>query len=1110
MRKGASDTACTLEFILGRAGTGKTRALFERVRAALASGGECFVIVPEQATFETERRLAEFLSGGLFACTVTSWSGLSRRVLDSLGVRRAFLSPQGRLMLLRRSADFCAKDLTVFRRTAGLPGFPAEMADLISRFKRCGMGAEDVLAASRSFEPGAPLCDKLHDISVVFADCERRCADRYLDPEDMMNEMLRRMDASVLKGAHVFIDGGSTLHEQAYPVFAGLLKNAASVTVALTVDFASRDRELFAPEARAFTRLTDVAREQGAAYTVTELAERKRGSTPATAHAERELFAFPSAEYPGIPEGLSLYIAPDRMDEVVNAAEHIAAAAKGGMRYRDMAVIVSDLKGYVPTAARIFGAYGIPYFTDVKRSLATHPAARLILSALSAAEHGFDAENVLEAVKTGFLPVTPEEAERFENHLLASGAQGKRLAEPFTDEAEELEDCRRRIMEPLVRFRDALRSGSCEERARAVYAFMEELDVCGQQRELCARLHAEGRFREEEENAQVVNTIFEVLDQLYVIMGGEAIGLKRFTAVVKEGFASYEVGMIPTTCDQVLVGSMDRTRSREVKLLIVLGMNDGLFPKKRSDDGVIDDADLKKLRAHGFELWQNTKSLSQSDALTVYSALAMATEEIVFSYPVSIAGSGAMDAPAAPARLVQDIRRVFPLIPVTDGTKARLPRANEELAFRSLFGRLRRMIDTGVYDEEAAELYAWFSRSPEYRGALACLSRGLFSSDEVSPLGRDLAKKLYGGSLRGSASRLEAFNSCPFRHFMQYGMEAKERDERREKATDLGSFYHEALETYVRYVMDSGLDWREIDDGKTFEILDEIIPPIMYRRNGYLLYDTARQRARLVSVLETVRYTCCAVTRHIARGAFRPLGCEVTFGRAESMFPPLKITAGEATFFISGVIDRVDSAAEGGRTMRRIIDYKSGGKDFAFAELAAGLQLQLPLYAAAIEAADTVGMYYMPIRDIEPESDGSGEAVKELTDKLMERFRLSGLSLSDPEVIAATDDFDKASSVISAKRGRDGEAAGAGLVRGEEMMYVMESARRKAAATLRSIFDGEAGVRPTRLVKGGKTACRYCPYGDVCRFDPDLSPSGYRDIYPMSADAFFGRDRGGS
>ncbi|MBR0135789.1 MAG: PD-(D/E)XK nuclease family protein [Clostridia bacterium] len=1098
-----------LEFILGRSGTGKTETIISRIAELKASGSdaECFVIVPEQASFETERRLAGALSGGLFSVTVTSWSGISRRVLDDLGDRRAFLSDQGRVMLLRRCADECAKDLTVFKRSALFEGFPAACDELIRKFKRCGFSSADIGEAAEKLEEGLPLRDKLSDISVIFSDLERRCESRYIDPEDMMNEMLRRMGESRLRGAHVFIDGGDTVNEQAYPVFSGLLDCAASVHIALNCDLSSRDRSVFSPELRIFERLKKTAEQAGAEYSITRLTERKRPGTPAIRHLERELFSFPYKAFEGIPEGLSISIRADRSDEVTEAAETILKAAENGMRFCDMAVIVSDMAGYTPFITRIFSEYGIPFFTDVKRSLTTHPAAQLILSALKAAESGFGIESVIEAVKTGYLDITPEEAERFENYLLFKGFYGSSLARPFPEDGAELEDIRVRVMEPLTAFREQVRVGSCEARTRAIHSFLEALDVYSKQRALCEELHKNGQFLEEEENAQIVNTIIEVLDQLFVIMGDEDIGLKRFSAVVKEGFSSYEVGVIPTTCDQVLVGSMDRTRSREVKLLYVLGMNDGLFPVRRADDGVIDDGDLKRLSEHGYELWRSSKSLSEGDLLTVYSALAKATERIVFSYPVSVTGSG--DA-ALPCALVGSVKRVFPMIPVYEGILDPGVRSNEKAAFASLAKRLRRLVDTGSSDEETARLWSYFSRSPEYRERLMRIASACFGDAELKPFGTELAKKLYGTSIYGSASRLETFNSCPFRHFMQYGIGAKERRLHRMEQTTKGSFRHAALEAYVNYVVENGLDWKEIDDEKTFEILREIIPPIMNAEGSGMLYDTARQRHELVTIVETIKYTCCAITRHIAAGSFRPSGCEVSFGKPDSLFPPIVITSSDGTAFrITGVIDRIDSFTNSaGNTMSRVVDYKSYKKEFDYAHLNAGLQLQLPLYAAAIDAAETVGMYYMRVMDIPPVTSENGEVVKVLTDELMTQFKLNGVSLRDEEVIAATDEFDKSSLVINARRLNSGEIVCRGFADRDEYALVIETARKRSAAALERIFEGADEVSPYEAVYNSKdNSCGYCPYGDVCRFDPDLSPKGFRRLYRISPDTFFGREK---
>lgn len=1094
-----------LEFILGRAGTGKTRELYSRIAALKASdaNAECFVIVPEQATFETERELSERLSGGLFGCTVTSWKDAARRTLDLVGERRAFLSAEGRIMLVRRAVDKVAKDLTVFKKSAEHRGFPTECDTLIAKFKRCSFTAEDVLRAADSFFDGEPIKGKLKDIGVIYSELEERLEGRYLDSEDMMRELVLRMGESPLSGAHIFIDGGDTVHEYVYPVFAALLENAASVTIAMTLDRSSRDAALFSEDAFIFSKLKAVAEERGAECTVTELTERKRPGTDALKHLERELFAPYPRKFDPEPEGMSIFMAPGRLDEVAEAAERIRRASDR-MRFGDMTVIVSDMEGYAPIIQRVFPTYGIPYFADVSRSLLTHPAARLILSALEAARSGFEMRDVIETVKTGYFDITDDETELFENCLLRTGASGRKLLEPFTDDDAELEDVRRRVMTPLAAFKDALADQAAESRTRAIHAFMESLDVYGKQKELCQRLHGEGRYREENENAQVVNTILEVLDQLFVIMGGETVGLKRFISVVREGFEAHGVGMIPSTCDQVLVGSYDRTRSREVKLLIVLGMNDGLFPKPRKDDGVIDDSDLRLLKSKGFELWRSSDSLSASDAAAVYQALSKATEEIVFSYPVSITGASRMDKPAEQCRILSTVRSIFKKIPVIDGVFSERTGSNGEFAFLSLSRKLRAMADSGSPDPEAAELLSWFRSQREYRPMLDAITDGLLKRNGAAPLGRELASRLYGRLMYGSSSRLEAFNGCPFRHFMQYGLEAAERDERREKKTELGSFYHEALEAYVRFVMDSGLDWKDIDDEKTFAILRDIIPPIMYRKGSRLLYDTARQRARLDKVVETVKYTCLAVTRQIQRGSFRPEGCEVSFGRKDSVYPPLRIEAGGAVFYISGIIDRIDRSGE----MSRIIDYKSNGKDFDYAALLSGLQLQLPLYAAAIDSSETVGMYYMPVKDIPPAMDENGDVKKELTDELMKSFMLNGIMLKDAEVLAATDEDASSPTVVGMKVGKDGEVSGEGLVTADEFGFAVDFAKRKAANTLSNILDGDISISPAlqKTPKGDRLHCKICPYADVCLYDPELDPEGAREIYPVKADVFFKRE----
>ena len=332
--------------------------------------------------------------------------------------------------------------------------------------------------------------------------------------------------------------------------------------------------------------------------------------------------------------------------------------------------------------------------------------------------------------------------------------------------------------------------------------------------------------------------------------------------------------------------------------------------------------------------------------------------------------------------------------------------------------------------------------------------------------------------------------------------------------------------------MDAGLDWAELTDDDIADILREIMPKLIKEYKNGILLETARQRAKLVEMQETIMATCCAVTRQIARGSFRPSGSEVRFGSSEGLLPALKIRLDNGmTFYIGGIIDRIDTwremTPEGEIAHSRIIDYKTGGKRFDFAEVKAGLQLQLPLYAAAVAAGDrlkdnerfidaadelykrgvfgdTVGMYYMPIKDIAPEETEDG-AAKVFREELMKDFRLSGVSLKDPAVAAATEEFEKRSSVIGASYDKDGELVGEGLLEEYEYKKLVADAERMAAATLKRIADGEAAVSPIKKTGDQRSACTYCPYGSVCRFDPDPGADKYRSIPRLGADGYFQR-----
>lgn len=1075
--------AAAVYFILGRAGSGKSRYLRSRIRALLEAGEPVRCIVPEQFTYEAERQLAE---EGIAGAPVYSFTTLARRALEEQGDGRVFLSPQGKRMAVRKALEELQQSLYAFGRVRNTPGFAQACAQLFTRFKRSEISPDRLLEAAQGLPEGDLLGDKLRDLARLYGETEGYLQGRYLDEEDGFAAFCAALPASSFAGKHIVLDGIEFKGQQTWRALGILMDVAASLYIALRLDpMPGRDSGLFAGEARALSRLSAMAEERGCPLCTVPLPNPEfppRAAVPMLAHLEQEAFAFPFTAYGGQAAGsIRLFAALDREGEAAAAAEAVLACARDGIRYRDMAVIAGD-PAYMGPLERAFSARGIPFFSDARHKLADFAAPRLLIAALRCVSRGFVQNDLLDLMKTGLCGVGREEAEYLENHLLAWGLRGQALSRPLgqPDAPPQAEEARQRLMEPLLRLRDALAgAATAAGKTEALFAYMEELDLYGQLQARTAALEEAGELERMEENAQVYAHILTVLDQLHAILGETPLSTRRYLAIFQEGLNAYEIGAIPATADQVLLGSLDRTRARDLRALFILGANEGKFPPDTPDDGVIDDEELAKLEALGLPRWENTRELAQAANMDLYGMLTKPRERLYLSYALSAGGEAAL-----PAAMVDRIRALFPDLPLESQLTPVLP-GSDAGGLDALARGLRALADTGQAPAGLAALYGYYAAQPDHAKTLAGLEQALFPALSPAPFGYDLALQLYGAAPGGGATRLEAYNTCPFRHFVQYGLRAQPRREYKERRADEGAFCHQALDGFLQAIREE--DPAALDEARVDALLDGILPPLLAAHNGGVLMDTARGRAKAARLVRAVRATAQAMVAQLKDSGFRPGESEVAFGEG-CPYPPLLLRLENgAVYQLSGRIDRVDTAQVDGAAYYRVVDYKQGGQAFDYAQLYHGLRLQLPLYVAALEAAESLaapaGMYYMPVGDPAlPEEEAP------LTERLQAAFRLQGLTLSDPVLEAA------GMLGPGADTGR-----GKGLVSRDEFQAVVDYSVAKAKDTLGRIMEGGAAVSPARYKQSDP--CKTCRYKGICAFDPQLGCRA-RGLGSMNKDAF--------
>jgi ATP-dependent helicase/nuclease subunit B len=750
-----------IEFVLGRAGSGKSRKLRHDISNLAREGKRVLLIVNEQFTYENEKMLADKL-GGLLTVSVLSFTTLARKVLRETGCDKTFISPQGRRMLIRKIAEENSGGLSVFQKTSRTPGFSEKCDELFTKCKRFSISPEDLANAAEQLPENAQLRKKLSDIALLYGKAKEYQEKEYLDSDDLYIELIKRLPGSFAAGSHIFVDNFDRPNKLIYSVMEKLMECAASLTVSLQLCVGgARDADLFEPNFRAYNKLRETARQLGCGIKETRLPDDSapwggdRHNSPALLHLEHELFAWPAEKFGGEQDSVTVFEAGDRVSEAEALASAVEKYIREGCRYREMAVIVPDTQVYASAIRREFIRRGIPFFMDAKRPLAGHPVTELMIAALRCANRSFRREDMLRLIKSGLCGLTPDESEILENFILKYCIRGKGFEEPFPQKEvpPEAESAREKIMHPLLELKQGLSAPAAGEKARALYAYLEKLGVYNALREKVTELKESGRLEPMEENAQVWNIVMELLSQVDKIMGDSELDQERFIAVLEEGLGAYEIGVIPTTVDQVLIGTMDRTRRGSVRILFAAGCVDGLLPPVRSDDGVIDDAELKKMGELGLTPWANTEETAEYDRLDLYTSLVKPSDRLWLSYTVN---SGKESAPAS--AFIEKIRNIFSIDKLSgniagEGGEQKDVPYDASSALKLLSRQLREYADFKNKEAVSPGLFAYFLKTERFRPQTESILQALFYDPSSPPLGRQLSALLYGRTLEGSASR---------------------------------------------------------------------------------------------------------------------------------------------------------------------------------------------------------------------------------------------------------------------------------------------------------------------------------------------------------------------
>ncbi|WP_136606560.1 helicase-exonuclease AddAB subunit AddB [Paenibacillus dokdonensis] len=1144
-----------VHFLIGRSGSGKTTTILEDISARLEAapqGKPMILLVPEQGSFQAEHGLVTTgrIKGSVRA-QVLSFRRLAYRVMQETGgAARVGISDEGKKMLLYKIIQHRKDELKLFGASGEQLGFVGRLGDVYTEMKRyCidSSAVKQVLDQMIATSAATPILrSKLEDLWTVYKDFEQEMSPLYIDEEDNLIRLTEAVrDSSYLQGADIWIDGFHGFTPQELQVVNQLMLHAASVTVSLTLDKPydglrmPHELDLFHPTATTYIKLRGMAEELGIEIDNKVLAPsvppRFQGS-PQLAHLERgydRRLRYQAVET-GSADGISIHSAAGRRAEVEGALREMLRLARDeGVRFREMAVFVRNLGDYEHLVMPLFQDYGIPLFLDQKRSELHHPLVEFLRAALDVIRRFWRHEDVFRCVKSDLLlpldgSLTPEDMDRLENYALASGIQGYRWTDgrpwkgipslsleeggsPQRKTGEEMlelmERCRNAVTGPLSVFDKRIKHAkTARDMSTAVFGLLEDAGI-PQRLDLWSRdALKNGRPEAAREHRQLWGEVLTLLDQIVEMMGTEKMTFDLFAGIFETGLSELKLGLVPPSLDQVLVGTMDRTRTSGIKHAFLLGVNDGVIPAVYQEDGIITEQERSVLADTGMELAPGISRKLLDERFLIYNALTSASRHVWISYP-SADDEG---KELLPSEVVRHVARMFsglkeePLSVQPGADQSALEHKiyieHPRQTLSHLIVQLRRWRQGAKIPEVWWNVYNWYLQDSQWHGPLDMLLRSLFYRNDTMTLQEGTSRRLYGSKIRTSVSRMERFVACPFSHFASHGLKLKERQLYRLKAPDIGQLFHAALSEMALRLKEQHRSWGSLsaeECRREAEMTVERLAPML---QGEILLSSKRYGYISRKLKNIVGRASIILGEHARRGSFEPVGLELDFGPGKPL-PPLTFELENGTVMeVVGRIDRVDMAQGEDGILLRVIDYKSGQKDLRLHEVYYGLALQMLTYLDVLltyadewlgSKALPAGTLYFHVHDPILQS-ANGMTMDQAAEELLKRFKMKGLLMADRDVVSKMDtSLDKGhSSILPVAVKSDGSFySSASVASPEQWDHLLTSVRSSIETIGTRITEGDVKIEPYRIQQ--ETACTFCPYKPVCQFDEAVEGNHY-------------------
>ena len=1074
-----------IRFIYGNPGTGKTEEIFKMLENDAENHKNALLIVPEQMTVDTERELLKRLpASAQLHIEVLNYTRLANKLFREHGGVAYNFSTRGlQKLLMWRALMTAAPFLCEYSRSGD---DDIALADSFlatyNEFSAAGISLSELESVALS-RPDSALSGKLKDIVTICSIYSSLLSSNYSDTNSELHRLCELLkNTNCLSGTNVYFDGFSSITGVEHSITKSIFAQADNCAVTLGIPSPTY-RGIDTVSIKRFSdKLRSDVASLGIRSETVILEKNHRSHSQLLGYVSSDLWevSSDSVDLPSADgESIRLFRAADVYDECEYAAVTVRELIEVGYRYNEIAIISRNADKYRGIIEPALENMDIPYYVSEKSDLSLCPISKLILSALRITIFGWQRNDVISHLKTGLCGIHPREADVFEDYTAKWNINGKRFMsgqpwnmnpDGYTSQRTErgeralnvANSVKDRLISRLSVYSSELKaSDDCKEMCLATARYLEELNVKDSLKQLAEKYLNHNKPRQASECIRMYDLVLDALDCVCDAFSDyEQFDLGKFYIAVKTALEESELGTIPTSTDEVTIGSANMLRTSHTKCAILLGVCDGEFPSNAQNTGLLNDVDRDYLINNNIGL-SGDKEMRASDELYYFRRAAASPSEKLIIFTRS---------DAEPSIAFNRIQRLFGDIRIMDTASEAISRFK---TVKSVTEYLPLYTDTDI-GEALKRLASEFGSDDESIYIPTCDS----ISAENDTVSSQILDERIGSNIRLSQSKIEEFIKCKFAYSCKYYLKLEESKRISFAYNNIGTFVHKVLERFLYHVYIINKGSLPTDSEKEI-IVDGIIS--LYTEE--LIPDKDKAGARLQHLIERLKRMSTLllddILAELSDSSFIPRYFELPIG--DSNVPSITVNLKDGKkISLNGIADRVDVFEKDGVSHVRVVDYKTGNKVFSLSDIEEGKNLQLLIYLFSLTASknsllfnDTTpsaaGITYISSTAAKVKSDrydSADDSIKAATNEI----KRSGLILDDADVISAVSRSQNNRFLMASPRKKSTISR-----ESFDMLY------RQVCDTLTAIGNDILTGNANAVPKDGADTCKYCPYSAVCR-----------------------------